>query len=193
MMSVFVCKTSAFFGKNNTFTHSTIFKTVFVVLQFSINENVSFADYVSEMRVPDYSKSTIKQNNDSDVIISINDVIFKFFDTFLFSLSILVTGPSSMSISSPVLQLWQLLTRNPEIGKPWLSFAQYMETWASRNRKFGTDVSNKMLLNAARCPCYIFYRFWVIKGKPAGGVKLTYPPPSPPRLRLNIGKLEGDF
>ena len=30
-----------------------------------------------------------------------------------------------------------------------------------------------MLLNAAKCQGYSFYRFWVIKGKPTGG---NYPP-----------------
>ena len=41
-----------------------------------------------------------------------------------------------------------------------------------RNTKFGTNVANKMLLNAANCTGYSLYRFWVIKGKPTGGVKL---------------------
>ena len=31
------------------------------------------------------------------------------------------------------------------------------------------NASNKMLLNAAKCQGYTFYRFWVIKEKPAGG------------------------
>ena len=34
--------------------------------------------------------------------------------------------------------------------------------------KFGTNVSNRMLLNAAKCKDYSIYRFWVIKGKPTG-------------------------
>ena len=36
-----------------------------------------------------------------------------------------------------------------------------------------------MLLNAAKCQVYSFYRFWVVKGKPTAG-KIT----SPPRLGL---------
>ena len=40
-----------------------------------------------------------------------------------------------------------------------------------------------MLLNAAKCQGYSFYRFWVIKRKPTRGDKNTFPPP--PRLRLN--------
>ena len=31
----------------------------------------------------------------------------------------------------------------------------------------------RMLLNAAKCQGYSFYSFWVIKGKPAGGGKIT--------------------
>ena len=42
--------------------------------------------------------------------------------------------------------------------------------------KFGTNVSNKILLNAAKCQGYSFCRFWVIKGKPTGG-KIATPPP----------------
>ena len=55
-----------------------------------------------------------------------------------------------------------------------LSFAQYLETGVSvTDTKFGTNVSNKMLLNAPKMPglqLYSFYRFWVIKGKPTGGM-----------------------
>ena len=35
--------------------------------------------------------------------------------------------------------------------------------------KFGTNVFNRMLLNAAKFQGYSFYRSWVIKGKPTGG------------------------
>ena len=34
-----------------------------------------------------------------------------------------------------------------------------------RDTKFGTDVSNEMLLSAAKRQDYRFYSFWVIKGK----------------------------
>ena len=33
-----------------------------------------------------------------------------------------------------------------------------------KDTKFGKSVSNKMLLNTAKCQGYSFYRFWVIKG-----------------------------
>ena len=44
---------------------------------------------------------------------------------------------------------------------PRLSFVQYLETGASRNTKFGSNVSNKMLLNAAKCQGYSFYRLGI--------------------------------
>ena len=69
------------------------------------------------------------------------------------------------------------LTRNPEIGNipVWLlpniwGLGQVMNT------KFGTNVSNRRLLNASNFQGYSFYRFWVIKGKPTGGGGITLPP-----------------
>ena len=51
------------------------------------------------------------------------------------------------------------------------------------NTKFGTNIFNKMLLNAAKFQDYSFYRFSVIKGKPTGGMKL---PPFPPRTQIRV-------
>ena len=96
-----------------------------------------------------------------------------FFDVVLFLLLRLVTGQSFMSISSLVLELWQFpfIRDWPEIRK--------LDIWrlgrvTNRNTKFGLNVSNKMLLNAAKCQGYNFYRFWVIKrNQPGGEVKIT--------------------
>ena len=41
-----------------------------------------------------------------------------------------------------------------------------------RDTKFGMNVSNKKLLNAAICQGYSFKRFWVIKKKTKGGGKI---------------------
>ena len=64
--------------------------------------------------------------------------------------------------------------RNPDIENTpvWVlpniwRLAEFMDT------KFGMNVSNRMLLNAAKFQGYSFYRFRVIKGKPAGGSKIT--------------------
>ena len=56
--------------------------------------------------------------------------------------------------------------------------------WLVKNTKFGTDVSNKMILNVAKCQGYSFYRFWVIKWKTTGGLPSPHPPTYPPRLGL---------
>ena len=93
-------------------------------------------------------------------------------DFLLLLLLSLVTGPSLMSISFLVLELWQFLfikglTRIPEIGNtPVWVLLNIWRLGRVRNTKFGTNVSNKMLLNPAKCQGY---SFWVIKGKPTGG------------------------
>ena len=119
-----------------------------------------------------------------------------FFTLFL--LSSLITGPSFMTISSQVLELWQFpfirkgLTRNHlEIGNtPVWVFRNIWRLGKVRNTKFGKNVSNKILLDAAKCQSYSFYLSWVIKGKPTGGRgvgdKIT-PPPS--RLGLKSSHL----
>ena len=89
------------------------------------------------------------------------------------------------------------LTENPEIGS--IPIWVLPSTWRLRrvsDTKFGTNVSDEVLLNAAKCQGYSFYRFWVIKGKPTGGGaegKITHPPPPPPPPpppRLGLIKLQ---
>ena len=87
----------------------------------------------------------------------------------------MVTRSGVMIIS---ISFYKGLTRNLEIGNTPSEFCPISEDWGwVRNTKFGTNVSNKMLLNATKFQGYSFYRFWGIKGKP----KL---PPTPPRLGL---------
>ena len=84
----------------------------------------------------------------------------------------IITVSGVMAIS-----FYKGLTRNPEIGNtPVWVFFNIWRLGRVRNTKFGTIVSNKMLLNAAKFQGYIFYRFWVIKRKPTGD-KFTAPPP----------------
>ena len=97
----------------------------------------------------------------------------EFFDVVLFLLSNLVTGSSFMSISSLVLELWQFfyegLARNPKIGNtPVWGLPNIWRLGRVTDNKFDTNVSNRMLLNAAKFQGYSFYRFWVIQGKPTG-------------------------
>ena len=54
------------------------------------------------------------------------------------------------------------LIKNPEIGNTpvWVLF-NIWKLVRVRDTKGGTNVSKKMLLNAAKCWGYSFYRFWV--------------------------------
>ena len=106
-----------------------------------------------------------------------------FSDVFLFLLSSLGSGPSFMSISSLVLELWQFtfIRDWPEIRKSETPLVWVLPNTRRlglvRDTKFGMNVSNEMLLNDAKCQGYNFYCFWVIKGKPKGegGGKITTP------------------
>ena len=61
------------------------------------------------------------------------------------------------------------LTRNPKIGSTlvWV-LPNIWRLGRVKDTKFDSNVSNEMLLNAAKCQVYSFYRFWDIKGKPTG-------------------------
>ena len=61
-----------------------------------------------------------------------------------------------------IIFVFKELIRYPEIRNT--------PVWVLLNTKFGTNISNKMLLNAEKCQCYRFYCFWESKGKPAGGM-----------------------
>ena len=76
-----------------------------------------------------------------------------------------ITASGVMTIS-----FYKRMTRYPEIGNTlvWV-LPNIWRLGQVRNTKFVTNVSNKMLLNAAKYQGNSFYRFWVIKGKP------TYP------------------
>ena len=61
-------------------------------------------------------------------------------------------------------------TRNPEIGNtPVNVLLNIWRLGGVMDTKFGMNVSDRMLLNAAKFQGYSFYSFWVIKGKPTGG------------------------
>ena len=85
-------------------------------------------------------------------------------------------------ISSSVVMIiffYEGLTRNPEIGKThvWI-LPNVWRLEQARDTKFGTNVSNNILLNAENCQNYSFYSFWIIKVKPSkrgGGGKIPLP------------------
>ena len=94
-----------------------------------------------------------------------------------------------MSISSLVLELWKcpFIKDWPEIWKsekPSSDFCPISADWWGEWRvpNFGTNFSNKMLLNSPKRRAYSFSGSWVIKGKSTMG-KVT-PSPNLPRLGL---------
>ena len=95
----------------------------------------------------------------------------------------IITGSGVITIS-----FYKILTRNAEIGNtPVWVLPNIWRLGRVRNTKFGTNISNKMLVNAAKGQGCSFYRFWV-KGKPIGGMgeggggKL--PPTTPTQIRV---------
>ena len=140
----------------------------------TVNKNASFSGYASIIRLPDCSKLAINQKNDNDVTICWHESSSFFWRWFVslakfrnwskFYVNI-ATGSGVMTI-----QFWKGLIRDPETGNTsgWVS-PNIWRLQQVRDAKFGTDVSNKMLLNAAKYQGYRFYRFWVIRGKLTGG------------------------
>ena len=126
---------------------------------------------MSGIRPPSCSKLVQNSKDNNDIIILRHDVNVKFFWGCFVSLVKfsywnkfhvnIITGSGIMTIL-----FYKGLTRNPEIGNTlvWVlpniwRLGKIMDT------KFGMNVSNRMLLNAAKFQRYSFYHFWV-KGKP---------------------------
>ena len=141
---------------------------------------------MSGIRLSGGCKLAINWQKDNDVWICQHDVVKSFWRSRVslvrfscwskFHINIII-GSGIMTIF-----VYKGLTRNPENGNApalpniwWLGYQV-------RYTKFGRIVSNKMLLNTAKCKRYSFHRFWVIKGKPTGGKIVA----SPPRLVLKI-------
>ena len=130
---------------------------------------------MSGIRPPDCSKLAKNPKNDNDVTIFRHDVNVKFFWRCFVSLVKfsywskfhvnIMTGSGIMTIF-----LFKGLTRNPEIvNTPVWLLPNIWRLGRVMNTKFGTNISNRMLLNAAKFQRYSFYRFWVIKGRSTGG------------------------
>ena len=73
----------------------------------------------------------------------------------------------------------------PEIrNTPVLVYPNIWKLWHVRDTKFGTNVPNEMLMNAGKCHGYSFNLFWIVKGKPTRGVKITQLPPTQIRVKV---------
>ena len=141
---------------------------------------------MSGIQPPDCSKLTKNPKNGNDVTILWHDVKDKYFSrcfVFLVKFSYwskfhvnIITGSGIMTIF-----FYKGLNRNLEIGNtPAWVLPNIWRLGRVRDTKFGTNFSNKMLLDAAKCHGYHFYHFLVIKEKPTGewGVKLHPTPPN---------------
>ena len=107
-----------------------------------------------------------------------------FFDVVLFLLSSLVTGPSFMSMSSLVLELWQFsfIRDWPEIRKLDISPSEFCPISGDRRELVIPNLARMSQMKCYRIlqnANYGIYRSWVIKGKPTGRVKLLPPSPRP--------------
>ena len=138
---------------------------------------------MSGIRPPDCSKLTKNTKNDNDVTIFRHDVNVKFFCSWFVSLVNfscwskfhvnIITGSGIMTIS-----FYKGLTKTAEIGNiPVWVLPNIWRLGRVMDTKFGTNVSNRMLLIAAKCQGYSFYRFLFIIGKTNWG--WNYPPPHP--------------
>ena len=127
--------------------------------------------YASGIRLPDCSKLAINRKNDNDV------TTFRKFIKFFWPCSISLVKFSywpkfHVNIMTAVMKIFAYkgLTRNLEIvNTPDWVLLSILRLGYVRDTEFGSNVSNKMLLNALKYQGYGFYSFWVIKGKPTGG------------------------
>ena len=114
----------------------------------------------------------------------------KFFDSVLFLLSSLVTGPSFTSISSLVLELWKFsfIRDWPEIRKSEISASEFcpisgdwVELWIPNLVRMSLIEFYWMLQN---CRVTAFTVFELLRENQLGGG--NYPPPPRTQIRVNI-------
>ena len=113
---------------------------------------------MSGIRPPGGFKLAINRKKDNDVKTYRNGVTVNFFDVAVFLLSSLLTGGPRFNINiitgSGVMTIivYKELTRNPEIKNlPIWILPNIWRLGLLRDIKFGKNVSDKKLLNAAKC------------------------------------------
>ena len=168
---------------------------VLVRKKVSFTENRIFVGFVSGMRLPVCSKLVKNPKNINDITIFRHDVNVNSFWIFFVSLVNfscwskfyvnIITGSGIMATF-----FYKRLTRNPNSrNTPVLVLPNIGRLGRYMDTKFGTNFSNRMLMNAGYCQGYRFYRVWVTKGKSTVAVKL--PPLAPPRLGLSTSRKFG--
>ena len=160
---------------------------IFLIQKNAINENISFVDYTSRIRLLDYSKLKKIAMTSQFFVISMTSSSDSLDVFLLLVLSSLVTGPCFVSISSLVLTIWVMticfykaLTRYPKIRNiPAWVFPNIWKLAQIRNTKLGANVPNKILLNAAKYEGYRFYRLLLLREnqQAVGGGGGDYSPP----------------
>ena len=138
--------------------------SVFVRQKVTVNENLSFTNSASGIRPLDCSNLAINQENDKEVTICLNEVIVIFFRRCIIALVKfrcwtkfhvnIFTGSGVRVIYFHKGQI-----RNPEIrNTPVSILPNICRLELVRDTTFGTDVSNEILLNTAKCQSYSFQR-----------------------------------
>ena len=128
-------------------------------------------------RIPDCLKLVANWKSINDVTILWHEFIAKILFCYFFSLVMWLVQDSCQYhhwfwIDSG-LKFYKGLTINLGIGNAPVSILiNICRLGWVRNRKFGSNLPNKILLNAAKCQSCSFYRLWLIKRKPTGEMKL---------------------
>ena len=145
---------------------------------------MTFADSVSGIQPTDCSKLAQNQKNGNDVTIFRNDVIVNFFYVVLFLLSGWVTGPSFMSISSLVLELWQFsfIRDWTEIRKSEIPLSEFCPTSGDWSELWIPNLARMSLmqyywmLQNARVRAFTVFELLRENQLGGGEVKLPLPP-----------------
>ena len=160
--------------------------SVFIREKVTITENIAFANFLSTIRPLDCYKLTKNPKNDNDVTIFRHGVIVKcFWHCFVSLVSLsLVTGPSFMSISLLVLELWQFsFIRNwPEIRKSEIRRSEFFQISGEWGKLWIPNLARMSLiecywsLQSSRVTASIVFE--LLRENQLGG-KITPSPPNP--------------
>ena len=165
----------------------------------TINENISFEDSASRIRLPDCSKFAINQKNDNDVTIFRHDVIVKFFKLcFIYLVKFSYWSKFNVSIITGsriiIIFFYKEFTRNLEIGNTPVWFL--LKIW--RLRPFRATKSGNLvrvsliesywMLQNARVTAFTISELLRENQQGGKGGERIPPPPAPPPPRLGLNK-----
>ena len=138
-------------------TDFSVLLSVFVGQKITAHESITFTDHASRIRLSDCSRLAINRKNDNDVTIWWHDVIIIFLTLLCFSfVKFIYWSKFHVNIMTgsgvTTIFVYKGLNRNSKIGNTpiWVLPNIWRLGWV-RDTKFCTNVSNKRLLNAAKC------------------------------------------